>query len=342
MRARRRLVAALGVVALALFLAFHVRDDLAYALSSSDPQDLGRGPAVATAPADRLPLNRYVRLAGVPDRESAVVLEPRGSGKFQQFFRLLATSSRIFVNRSPDPLPLALADRDVFVGRLVRFGDLSFESSIREHFAKHVTATHLFKPQDVIAGLVAGRGPLAVSDLAGDEVTLGPNDELVLSRVRPDEFRIDFPKARYPDVAAARAIVEGNAGRVLSAVSGAADAVEIVAVFPAAVRDKAFSAIGDPDRRIKIRQVRSTLKVPAGALRGDPSGLAVQSADGRIERIPASELQSIRTVAPVLIPDGALLLLEGDRPRDHLKILAVVALLLAFAAANILSLRRSV
>ena len=39
------------------------------------------------------------------------------------------------------------------------------------------------------------------------------------------------------------------------------------------------------------------------------------------------------------IPDDALLLREGERPRDHLKILIVAAFLLGFAVVNLLAMR---
>ena len=39
------------------------------------------------------------------------------------------------------------------------------------------------------------------------------------------------------------------------------------------------------------------------------------------------------------IPDDALLLLEGEKPRDHLKVLIVAAFLLGFAVVNLLAMR---
>ena len=42
------------------------------------------------------------------------------------------------------------------------------------------------------------------------------------------------------------------------------------------------------------------------------------------------------------IPDDALILFEGERPREHLKSLIIAAFLLGFAIVNLLALRRRV
>jgi hypothetical protein len=53
-----------------------------------------------------------------------------------------------------------------------------------------------------------------------------------------------------------------------------------------------------------------------------------------------SQIQAISTQAAVEIPDDALILFEGERPREHVKTLVIAALLLGFALANLLALRR--
>ncbi len=337
-RAKRRLPLALAVITLAAFLGFKLRDDLLYALSSGEPRDLGAAGIAMASGTGSVPLNRYVRLAGLPDRESALVLDTQGSWKFAQFFRVLATKSRFFVQRTADPLPVALADRDVFTGRLVRFKDLSFESSIRQHFSARVTATHFFKPADLRAALASGNAP-AVSDVAGDRVTLNPSDGLVISRLHPGEIRIDLPKDRYPTAASARALIDARGGQVVNS-SEDPQHHSFVVTFPPATRDPALSALGDLDRRIRIRSARSDFKVRVGDLTATPEGLSIKSATSPAISIPLEEIQAVRTVAPLEIPDDAVLLLEGDRPADHLKTLVIVAFLLAFALVNLLSLRR--
>ena len=106
-RAGRHPALALGAAALALFIIFHVRADIGYALSSSVPIDLGDAAATfAAAPAEARPrghgvspealaqaANHYVRVRGTPDRESALELDTKGSWVFTQFFRILGTGS---------------------------------------------------------------------------------------------------------------------------------------------------------------------------------------------------------------------------------------------------------
>jgi hypothetical protein len=67
-------------------------------------------------------------------------------------------------------------------------------------------------------------------------------------------------------------------------------------------------------------------------------GLLVQSAKGSSE-LPFGQILAISTQATVQIPADALILREGERPRDHLKILIVAVFLLGFAAVNLLALR---
>ena len=97
-----------------------------------------------------------MRVAGTPDRESALELDTKGSWVFSQFFRVLGTGDRLFVHRRENPLPAARAEADVFEGRLIRFDELPFADAIRAYFAKHVTATHFFAPDAALKAL-AGR-----------------------------------------------------------------------------------------------------------------------------------------------------------------------------------------
>lgn len=335
-RARHPILALLGVF-LAVYLVWHVRDDVLYALSSGTPVDLGDARALAGKKLDTLPLNRYVRLSGKPDRESAVVLDVKGSWHFGQFFRLLGTGNRVFVSRVADPVPVQLAERDVFVGRLVPVKGLSFHEAIRKHFSVRVTATHLFSAKAIAAALSRGGAPLVVRDLLGDPVTLSPGDELTIEAVRPGEIRIELPRERFPDAAAARAAVTTGGGEVLSvsADGGATPAQRwvVIARFAATDRDRALSAIGDLDRRVRIRPARQTTTARVSDLTAASDGMALKG-------VALTGVQSVRMMSSVEIPEDAVLLREGDRPRNHVKHTVVVAFLIAFAVFNLTMLRR--
>jgi hypothetical protein len=340
-RPTRHPLLAAATVALAAFLVFQVRDDVRYALSPATPVDLGDARAVARIPPARMPANRYIRLAGAPDRESALILDNRGSWNFTQFFRLLGTDHKIFVRRVPDPLPVDLAERDVFTGRLVRFRDLSFESSIRGHLATHVSATHFFALAALESALRGGTGPLTVADRLGEQVTLAPEDELAIDTARSDDIQIELPADRFPDRNAARAVVVAQGAEVLSVTATAPDRQTVVARFPAARRDVALTALADIDRRVRIGPARTTTRVRAGDLRPSSQGLSARVRSGGEVFLPRAEIQAVRTLAPLLIPGDAWLLVEGDRPRDHLRDVFVALFLAGFALVNLLAVRRA-
>jgi hypothetical protein len=339
----RHPVIALATAALACFLVFQIKDDVRYALSPSVVQDLGDARSVSKAKPDALPINRYVRLAGNADRESAVVLDTQGAWNFMQFFRLLGTNNRIFVRRAADPLPAELAAHDVFVGRLMRFSDLSFQEAIRRYFSGHVSATHFFAPPVVRAALAeATGGSWTITDLLGDRVPLAANDELVIDLDRPGQIRIAFPRERFADQAAARAAVEQQGGQVIEAPSDALDpkSLELVVTFPPDRRDQALQALGEMDRRLRIRPAHATHKARVADLAAIADAIVAKTAGAELQTFPLAQIQGIGTVASVQIPHDALILFEGERPREHVKTLVIAALLLGFALANLLALRR--
>jgi hypothetical protein len=295
------------------------------------------------AKPEGLPVNRYVRLAGHADRESAVVLDTQGSWHFTQFFRLLGTNNRIFVRRAADPLPAELAAHDVFVGRLMRFSDLSFQEAIRRYFAGHVSATHFFAPAVVRTALAeASGGSRTITDLLGDRVPLAANDELVIDVDRPGQIRVAFPRERFADQAAARAAVEQQGGQVIEAPGDALDpkSLELVVTFPPDRRDQALQALGEMDRRLRIRPAHATHTARVADLAAVADAIVAKAAGAEPQTFPVAQIQGIGTVAPVQIPDDALILFEGERPREHVKTLVIAALLLGFALANLLALRR--
>ena len=187
-RTRHPLLAAAAAL-LAFYLVFHIRHDLRYALSPTEPLDLGDArvtfaPAVTMSGLD----NRYVRVRGTPDRESALELDTKGSWTFTQLFRILGTGDRLFVHRRESPLPAFRAEQDAFEGRLIRFRDLSFGGAIRRYFSSHVAATHFFSPAELGRALGAGdvvRDGVKVRDVVGDTVTLFGRNVIARSRRPP-------------------------------------------------------------------------------------------------------------------------------------------------------------
>jgi hypothetical protein len=335
-RPSRHPVLAAAAVALAGFLIFKIHEDVKYALSPTVPIELGD---VRTAlSSSGLPGNRYVRLAGHPDRESALVLDTQGAWDFDQFFRLLGTEDRVFVRRAADPVPVELAEHDVFTGRLVPFRDLSFQESIRRHFAHQVSATHFFAPAALEAALGKG-GSVTLTDRLGQKVTLDPDDQLSIDTARPGDLRVELPTARYPELSRAKGAVAAQGGEVLSAETTDTRRQAVVARFPEARREAAVAALSDLDRSVRIEPARTTTRARLADLRVSPEGLVARTAAGETT-LPRAQIQTVRSVSPVRIPDGAWLLEEGDRPHDHLKSVGIAVCLVGFAMFNLLALRR--
>jgi hypothetical protein len=368
---------ALGTAALALFIIAHVRDDIAYSLSAglpiaasaADATDLGDArELVATPGALDKAANHLVRIHGTPDRESALELDTKGSWVFTQFFRILGTGNRLFVHRRESPLPAFKAERDVFEGRLIRFRDLSFQAAIRGYSASHVSATHFFRPDDfrraIAAPPSAPGAVLTLRDLAGDPVTLGPSDLLAVDLARPDVVRVGFPRDKFRDEAAARAEIEKRGGTVLSVgeakappaepapltlfpstAPAAVDHLELTVRLPPERRDRALHELGDLDPKVEIRDARQTFKVRLGDLADGGDALLIKAAEGGAgaapARLPLASIPAIRTLASVQIPDDAWLLIENDQPRDHAHTLIFGAVLLLFAAVNLINLAAS-
>ena len=332
-------VLALAAVALAVFLAVRMRHDVGFAISSATPQDLGDARTLATQPIDALPLHRYVRLQGVPERESAVVLDTRGSWKFSQFFRLQGTGGRVFIRRAADPLPVPLAERDRFTGRLLRFRDLSFADSIARHFGNHVSATHFFRPPELAAALADRPASPSLRDLAGDKVTLAAGERLFIDVIRPGQYRLELPRDRFRERSRATQAVKERGATVI-AERETPERWLLEVQIPDGDRDRVLSGLGDLDRAVRMRPARDTLEASVAELTAAPGQLVIRPQAGPERTVPLERIASVRTRAKVEIPPDAVLLIEGERPRSAWPSLVVLAFLLAFAAVNLLGLRR--
>jgi hypothetical protein len=342
---------AAGAGLLALFLVVKTRADLAYFLSPRTPADLGDARTLASTERGRAVLaegtNRLVRVQGTPDRESALQVDTKGSWTFTQFFKILGTDGRLFVHRRENPVPAARAEADVFVGRLVRFRDLSFEDAIRAYFAGHVSATHFFATEAILK-LVAAHSaqPSELRDLAGDAVTLGPNDILAIDLRRPGEIEVALPIARFATPAAAREALLAKGIAAASIVGPGKPAPErhtFVVTMAPGDRDRIMDAVADIDQKVTIRDVRETVKARLGDLKMEGARLAVRggmtgttATAGRV----LDNIATIRTLAMVQIPDDAYLIIEGDTPREHTVDVAIALVLLVFASVNLVGLAK--
>ena len=345
-RRQRPPLLAIGAAVLALLLAVRLRQDVAYALSPRTPIEISDVSLLTAGPDKGVPLNRFVRLQGRPERESSVLLDARGSWTFTQFFRLRGSKGRVFVRRVADPLPVGVAEHDVFAGRLMAFKDLSFAQSIGKHFAARVTATHFFAAASLGKALTGDdKGPARVQDIAGDEVALAPADVLVLDVARPDQFVLTLPldlpapRASGAGPGDARSIITAAGGTIIDEAKSATSKLFTVAL-PGAARDVAMSRLDRLGRGVRMRAARDTVEVPVRELLVT-GGVWHLGRGESARKVPAGEIIAIRTRAPVEIPEDAVLLVEGEAPANETKSLVILAFLAAFAAVNLLSLRRA-
>lgn len=347
-RTRHPLLAG-GAALLALFLVVKTRADLAYFMSPRTPADLGDARALTSTEQGRAALaegtNRLVRVQGTPDRESALQVDTKGSWTFTQFFKILGTNGRLFVHRRENPVPAYRAEADVFVGRLLRFRDLSFEDAIRAYFAGHVSATHFFPPEAIhrLAAAHAAQ-PTEVRDLAGDTVSLGPNDILAIDLRRPGEIEVALPITRYTTAEAARQALEGpvtkNGARVVGPGRPSAERHTFVLAVPPAERDRVMDAVSELDQKVGVKDVRETVKVRLGELGVEGDRLAMSGGTPGAERRVLDNVAAVRTLAMVQIPEDAYLIVEGETPREHTVDVAIALVLLVFASVNLVGLAK--
>jgi hypothetical protein len=362
-RSRHPLITLAGAL-LAFFLVFYGWRDLRYALSSGDPLELGNAALVfnndkATAGLE----NRYVRVTGTPDRESALELDTKGSWVFSQLFRVLGTGDRLFVHRLQNPLPADRAEADVFEGRLIRIDDLPYAEAIRGYFAKHVTATHYFAADATLKALAARApgAPLSIVDRGGDKASLAADEALAIEVLRPDEVQIGLPRSRFPtDVEAREAITSrggdvtlekglvkapappsAGAGNLLATAPEAPSRWTYVVRFPSARRQSALDELGDIDRAVEIRDARQTIAAHANELTVEDGALVVRGPSAPELHVPPADIAAVHTMAPVVIPPDAYLLVEGDRPREHTSSILIALVLVVFGVFNIVALVRN-
>jgi hypothetical protein len=336
---RRHPAIALSAAAIALFLTYQIRSDCFFALSSTTPVDLGDARKVVQAQIDTLPLNRTVRISGMPDRENGVLLDTQGSWKFTQFLRLMGTQSNLFVRRVADPIPPELAERDVFTGRLTRFRDLSFQEAIRRHFSHRVTANHFFAPEELALRLKnTSSGSLLLADLLGETLTLAPSDQLSIDVPRPEVVMVEMPLEKFPNMASARTALEGKGARVVEEGQADSRSITVTISFPPETWDRAMSDVGDLHPLVRFRPARTTFTIEVANLAVDNDKLRISPKNGA-RTVLLKDILAVRTLATLQIPDSALLLSEGERPRDHWVSLLIALILLGFAALNLLHLR---
>ncbi|MDX2023907.1 MAG: hypothetical protein SF187_26950 [Deltaproteobacteria bacterium] len=337
---------AIAVVLLSGFLIYHQRHDVIYALTSGVARPLGQAGQLFKN-GQALPVNRYVRISGTPDFESAVILDTQGEWKFRSFFRLLETDRKLFVQRIAGPLPLDMVAHNSFAGRLVPLGSVSFSASIRAYFDQHITSTRVFDPAVFRAAFQDKRLPGALADKLGETVAIAGNQPLAFDVRLPQRYLVDVPHDRYEKLEDATAALTATGAKLLSSgklisressLSGFSYECE----FPKDRERAVLSAVVDLGNRTRVEPVVRSVVAPLSQLQPAGNGFAVVGASD--PQAPPSiawdDLTSVRVATNLTIPEDAFLLLEGERPSAHYKSVVATAFLLAFALVNLMAVRR--
>jgi hypothetical protein len=322
-RGKNPLVAA-AVVALAVVLGWHLRDDVRYAFAPRHPTDLGDARSLGA----RAPLadNQYVTVGGQAERRYALYVEPKGERARQTIFRLLGGGTRLFVRAADTTDRGDLAER--WTGRLRRFDAMPYAPSLRKYYGEMEFVRYLaldaFQP--------TAEGTLALR--MGEPITVRPDDTVVVDVAYPNELKVYLSKDKFPSLADARHELD----RMQLAPSQGEETKDeflFVVPMPEARKNEIVGKLSDKELAFQPREERYTVKLAE-----------VRRAGAEVEigarvKVPWSHVKAIGVPQRLEIGHDAFLLLEGEAPSQFWWAPLLLALLVAFAAFNVWYLVRA-
>ena len=284
--------------------------------------------------------NRLVRVAGAPDRESALELDTEGSWTFSQLFRVLAPAIGCSCTAA------RIRCRPRCRGRRVR-GRLS-ASTICPTPPRSARLLRQTRQRDALlrargAGARAGgrrQGAAVAGRPRRRRGVAGPAKSSPSRSRSPTRSGLGLPRTRFATEADARAAIESRGGEIvasrglvkavplprraragpLSAAPPRARALDVHHALPARPprggpgRARRPRSDGRDPRRARDDQVKRVSEL-AVAGEGDAAALVIRPPGGRNERkLAARDIAAMRTIATVVIPEDAYLLVEGDCP----------------------------
>ena len=187
--ARRSPILALSIIALAGFTLFHLRQDLRYALT---PRTVV--PFAELSGAGMSAVGRYVEVTGVPDRHDSLFIEPRGDKVRESLFRLLDSDPPLFVRARDTSMGNALTSS--WKGRLQRFGEVGWASSIRDYYRTTPQQTLHAIDLASLRGHLADHG-VALSDRRGHPLSVDDATEVVVVD-KPSEYALYLGREKFP------------------------------------------------------------------------------------------------------------------------------------------------
>jgi hypothetical protein len=340
-RPRRSPLLAAAVILISGYLLFHLRHDLTYALRGRTPAQVTDVRGYFRDPA-RIPDNSFVAMRAVPDRAHAVMLDIKGKDEFMPFMRVMGTDGRLLLAQRRGLRPLGEIYDDVYAGRLMRLADVSYAPTVRDYYAKKVTATRFFHLDEVRAALgarAAGR-PVTLRDAGGDAVPMSDAGRLMGVDVSyRGDYELGLPRERFPAEADARAALDRLGVEVKEAAESGTE-LRFVVHIDDARRDKVIAELGALDPRIEVKLRKRSFTVPWGGLQALPEGLLVPAtATSAATTLPWDAITAVTTVEPLTIPPDAFVLVEGERPQDLWYVPVFALCFVIFVVWNLLALR---
>lgn len=380
---RRSPLAALAVIGVGVGLLFHLAPDLRYALREGLPVELGDARAIRfDAPAGASPLvdNTLAATSGLPDYRNALLFEPKGDNYRRSFYRMLGSSSRLWIRAEQTSTRHDLTDR--IVGRLRRFDTLPYADQVRAYYG----ALKVTRLLDVTPFQKRARGEIdasflrALTDRAGERLPALDPDTAEAAVV------VDFADELWVSLSKDRFAVEEDARREVARLGVPfgpgreredKTAYEYVVRAPPQQRDALIALIEQRDFGMRVRRERFVYKLSdlARVFPGGGAGLALRVTDGGpafydvagdqlvavsasapagspppppgmaaagiFRVVPWERVDSIQVDAPVEIPHDAWVLVEGDRPSEYGWAKALAVVLLLFIGLNGWLLTRS-
>lgn len=340
----RPLVAA-TVIALGSLIVMRLGRDIPYAMSGMIAQKIDAASAKGALPDDR-----FASLTGLPDRRNALYLSPKGSKSTLLFFRLLGSDSRLFVRAASSTTKIDPIEQ--WQGRLRSFDALPYAATLRDFYAKRVSARRYLELAPLWAGLAAS--PIRwnrLVDRTSRPVEITTDTEVELALVFEDQLRVLLPRSKFPTEDDAQHEVERLGFQSVRLADPDPHHFVVLVPAPPAQRNALIAKLEAAQLSVRLRDVRTKLKL--GQLSVSAQHLVVPAdlglfyatdSDGKLQRITTLPLPTIHSVSidePVMIPADAMVLLEDETPASMAWVPVVVGMTLLFVLFNLFVLVRS-
>jgi hypothetical protein len=329
-RGKNPLLAA-AVIALAAVIGWHLRDEVRYAFSPRTPADLGEVRTLASRGV-QLEDDRYVTLAGQPERRYALYVEPKGERARQTIFRLLGRSNgaQLFVRADVDSERTDVTEK--WTGRLRRFDAMPYAASLRKYYAG-TEVTRYLDLAALKAALSGGGNDLR--DRMGEPLAVAPTQPVVVDVDYPGELKVYLSKDKFPSLADARHELE-RLQLQPSPGEETKDEFLFIVPMPEAKKNEIVTALSAREVFFQPREERYGVTRDELKLDGDTLQIGAKA------KVPWARIKAVGVPSPVSIGDDAFILLEGEAPSQFWWAPLVLMLLVTFAAFNVWYLVRTI